>query len=256
MEKKGIIFNIQKFSINDGPGIRTTVFFKGCPLQCRWCSNPESQNRFMDITDSMDDLTYKGRENTIEEVMKVVRQDIDFYRESGGGITLSGGEPLWQAEFAIELAKTARSEGIHVASETTGMAPKETFEEFIGNLDMLLMDFKHADSNKHMEFTGVPNEIIIDNFKIAFKSGIDIAVRIPVIPGFNNDMESGKLMANKLVSLGAKTVHLLPFHQFGESKYEKLGVEYPYSGFKQMHPEQLESYYNVYKEAGLDVFFK
>ena len=139
----GLIFNIQKFSINDGPGIRSTIFFAGCPLSCRWCSNPESQNRNRDAALACGDPKLTGKAWTIEEVLGEVEKDRCFYEESGGGITLSGGEVLQQHDFATALLKEAHKRGLHCAAETTGFAAHEVFSEFIQNIDLLLFDMKH-----------------------------------------------------------------------------------------------------------------
>lgn len=149
MPVTGRLINIQKFSINDGPGIRTTVFFKGCPLSCQWCSNPESQNRNAEIAAAMTDETYRGREATVEEVMAEVRKDLPFYEESGGGMTLSGGEALQQMDFAVALIEAAHAEGIHVAVETTGFVAPERFARFAPLPDLYLFDFKHSDREAH-----------------------------------------------------------------------------------------------------------
>lgn len=168
---KGKIFNIQKFSINDGEGIRTTVFFKGCPLRCKWCANPESQNRYMAISDAMENPLYSGREYTAQQVMDVVLQDKLFYEESHGGMTLSGGEPLQQADFAMELADLAHQNGIHVAAETTGFAPPAVFQRFMAHVDLFLMDVKHFDREAHKEGTGVYNDLILENLATLAASG-------------------------------------------------------------------------------------
>ena len=223
----GRILNIQKFSINDGPGIRTTVFFKGCPLRCRWCSNPESQNRYAPITDKMEEAAYAGRCYTVEEVMQVVRQDKPFYAHSGGGVTFSGGDVLQQAEFASLLADSAHMEGIHVAAETEGYTAPERFRIFLEHIDLLLYDFKHADREAHFRGTGVYNDLIIENLRYAVMTGKNVIARIPVIPRFNASLSAAEEMAKTLSEIGIREVHLLPFHQMGESKYEKLGIEYP-----------------------------
>ncbi len=256
MKTQGRIFNIQKFSINDGPGIRTTVFFKGCPLQCKWCSNPESQNRYDKLTRDMTDSKYSGKLYTVSQVMDIVLQDLPFYKESGGGMTISGGEPLCQMEFARELADTARANNIHVAMETTGYAEGDKFLEFTEHIDLLLFDFKHIDSDVHKRYTGVDNKIIMKNLFDAIKSGREVAVRIPVIPGFNDSVETAGEMADKLMKIGAKTVHLLPFHQFGESKYDMLGVKYEYTGLKQLYKEDLLDYKREFDLRGLECSFK
>ena len=248
----GRIFNIQKFSINDGPGIRTTVFFRGCPLSCGWCANPESQDRNAGTADRTGNGAYTGREYTVDEVMAVVRQDIDFYIESGGGMTLSGGEPLRQPDFARALIEAAHAEGIHCAVETTGFAAPERFREFMPLPDLFLYDFKHYDRELHREGTGVYNDVIIENLRALTAAGRPVIARVPVIPRFNLGMSHAKNMAAALVGAGVKKAHLLPFHQLGEKKYEELGIDYRWKGVKQLHPEMLENYLKVFTDAGLD----
>ena len=256
MEIRGKIFNLQKFSINDGPGIRTTVFFKGCPLQCRWCSNPESQNRNAAIADAMENPLYRGREYTVEEVMAVVRQDVDFYIESNGGMTLSGGEVLQQPDFAEALIDAAHAEDIHVAVETTGFIAPERFRAFLPHPDLFLYDFKHYDRELHRDGTGVYNDIILENLRSVVASGKPVVARIPVIPRFNVGIRHARGLAAARTDIGVREVHLLPFHQFGEKKYEELGIEYAWKGVRQLFPEALEKYRQVFLDAGLDCSFK
>jgi len=171
-------------------------------------------------------------------------------------MTLSGGEVLQQAEFAMALADAAHAEGIHVAAETTGFASPERFDAFMEHIDLLLFDFKHCDAEKHQEQTGVSNGPILRNLQAAVAAGKQVIARIPVIPKFNSSLSSAEAMASKLEELGVREVHLLPFHQFGEKKYEQLGVAYEMSGVKQLHPEVLENYRKVYLDHGLDCSFK
>lgn len=256
MDLRGRIFNIQKFSINDGPGIRTTVFFKGCPMRCKWCANPESQNRNAAMADAMENPLYCGKEYTVEEVMAVIRQDIDFYIESGGGMTLSGGEVLQQMEFATALIDAARMEGIHAAVETTGCVAPERFKTFLSHPDLFLYDFKHYDREAHYSGTGVYNDVIVENLKSVVEAGKPVIARIPVIPRFNAGLWHAKGLAEALAQIGIHEVHLLPFHQFGEKKYEEMGIEYEWKGVKQLHSEALENYRQVFLDAGLDCSFK
>lgn len=256
MALTGNLFNIQKFSINDGPGIRTTVFFKGCPLRCGWCANPESQNRNAARAASMADEAYRGRAYTVAEVMAVAMQDADFYAESGGGITLSGGEVLHQMDFAKALIDAAHAEGIHVAVETTGFAPPERFRSFLPYPDLFLYDFKHYDREIHREHTGVDNDIILENLRAVVHAQRPVIARIPVIPRFNVGIRHARALAGALSQIGVCEVHLLPFHQFGESKYEALGIDYAWKGVPQLRPEALENYRRVFLDAGLDCSFK
>ena len=297
--EKGITFNIQKFSIHDGPGIRTTVFFKGCPLRCEWCSNPESQIKNVQILHDQSKcsyclscvaacpngaithednkiiinedkcvgcltcvnscpnraLSYEGDYQTIEEIVDICMQDIDFYEESGGGVTISGGEGMSQPEFLKRLIAELKKNSVHVAIETTGYVKKETFEELARELDLLLFDVKHYDREKHYNGTKVYNDLIVENLKWAIDNGIEVLPRIPVIPDFNDSLEDAEGLAELLVEVGAKKVQLLPFHQFGEKKYELLNRNYKYKNKKALYPEDLEEYQKIFLDKGLNCFF-
>lgn len=297
--EKGITFNIQKFSIHDGPGIRTTVFFKGCPLRCEWCSNPESQIKNIQILHDQSKcshclycvvacpngaithednkiiinedkcvgcltcvnscpnraLSYEGDYQTIEEIVDICMQDIDFYEESGGGVTISGGEGMSQPDFLKKLIAELKKNSVHVAIETTGYVKKETFEELAKELDLLLFDVKHYDREKHYNGTKVYNDLIVENLKWAIDSGIEVLPRIPVIPDFNDSLEDAEGLAKLLVEVGAKKVQLLPFHQFGEKKYELLNRNYKYKNKKALYPEDLEEYQKIFLDKGLNCFF-
>jgi pyruvate formate lyase activating enzyme len=266
MTPKGLLFNIQKFSLHDGPGIRTVVFFQGCPLSCYWCSNPESQTADpsgrggADARNSMD----ATREYDLEETLAICLQDRPFYDDEStqqtspgtrGGVTLSGGEVLAQPEFAAALLRVLKSEGIHTAIETSGYAPPDVFREVTAAADLLLFDIKHYDDRRHAEGTGVHHKLILDNLKSALTAGKAILPRIPVIPGFNNAPEDAQGFARLLTSLGCKNVQLLPFHQFGEKKYETLQIPYALRGVPQLHPEDLEAYRKIFLDTGIDCFF-
>lgn len=297
--EKGITFNIQKFSIHDGPGIRTTVFFKGCPLRCEWCSNPESQIKNVQILHDQSKcsyclscvaacpngaithednkiiinedkcvgcltcvnscpnraLSYEGDYQTIEEIVDICMQDIDFYEESGGGVTISGGEGMSQPEFLKKLIAELKKNSVHVAIETTGYVKNETFEALARELDLLLFDVKHYDREKHYNGTKVYNDLIVENLKWAIDNGIEVLPRIPVIPDFNDSLEDAEGLAKLLVEVGAKKVQLLPFHQFGEKKYELLNRNYKYKNKKALYPEDLEEYRKIFLDKGLNCFF-
>lgn len=245
---RGEIFNIQKFSIQDGPGIRTTVFFRGCPLRCKWCANPESQDRYRGLSAE----EFSAREADVDEVLRIVLQDKPFYEESGGGMTMSGGEPLRQADFAEALAKAAHESGVHVAMETTGFAAPEDFERVAAQVDLLLFDVKHYDPEKHREGTGVDCERIHANLRSAQAAGKEIVARIPVIPGFNARLTDAAGLAELIAGVGIGRVDLLPFHQLGEHKYEKLGVDYAMAGMRPLPPEALGKYREEFLRRGLD----
>lgn len=256
MEKEGLIFNIQKFSIHDGPGIRTTVFFKACPLRCKWCANPESQNAKpqLMLDSNTKEQKLDSKYQTAKEVFDICMQDTDFYKESGGGVTFSGGEAMLQPDFALELLEMLKKENIHVAIETTGFVNTDVFQKLAPKFDLLLFDFKHYDSDKHFEGTGVHNEKIIENLKWTIDQKINVLVRIPVIPGFNYSLEDAKGMADKLSEIGVKDVQLLPFHQMGERKYEFLNRDYELKDLKALHKEELIPYQQVLIDKGLNCF--
>jgi len=266
---KGVIFNIQTYSIHDGPGIRTTVFLKGCPLRCLWCQNPESQvlqpeiffdsekctgcgkcvqacpNGAIEICEGRSSTNRElcqgtgkctevcpnearnliGRYVTAGEVFKEVAADSIFYQRSGGGVTLSGGEPLAQPQFAINLLKLCKDGGIHTAIDTCGYARWETVKQVLEHVDLVLYDFKHMDPVEHEKYTGVSNDLILDNVKkIHHDLSIPIIARIPIIPGYNDSVENIEATARFITTeLGdAISVHLLPYHKLGESKYDSL----------------------------------
>ena len=186
----GRIFDIQRFSIHDGPGIRTIVFLKGCPLRCRWCCNPESQSREIETMIVHGKPKTMGKDVTVKEIMEIVERDRPYYNRSGGGLTLSGGESLLQPDFATALLRAAKERGINTAMESTGFAKFETIERYLPYLDTYLMDLKHTNSAKHKEFTGVPNDLIMKNaMKIAESGMTNLVIRVPVIPGFNDRVD-------------------------------------------------------------------
>ncbi|HHU04952.1 MAG TPA: glycyl-radical enzyme activating protein [Clostridiales bacterium] len=269
---KGKIFNIQGYSIHDGPGIRTTVFFLGCPLRCLWCQNPESVTlepklffiaekcigcgrcvaacpkgaiTIVDgkaVTDRSkctvcgecvkvcptDAREIVGETKTAGEVVKRVRQDELFYKTSGGGVTLSGGEVLMQPEFAYAILKLCKDAGLHTAIETCGFAKWEVFSKILEYTDLVLYDFKHMDSAKHKEGTGVGNELILENaIKVYHEAKKPMAARVPTITGYNDSKENMDALARFIVeNLGKDVkVHLLPYHHLGESKTERMEQE-------------------------------
>lgn len=227
METKLILFNIQKFSLHDGPGIRTAVFFSGCPLRCKWCSNPESQQMGYRSSDASVPSAYT---TTIRKAMSEVCRDKAFYEKSGGGLTLTGGEVLMQAKGAMEFLRAAFEEGIHRCVETCCFAPKHIFQKLIEQVDLLLPDLKHHDSRQHHLGTGADLKPILDNLCILKASGVPHRLRIPVIPGYNDSIRDAHAFGILIESLGIQSVDLLPFHPYGERKYELMGLDYPYKG--------------------------
>ena len=269
---QGTIFDIQTYSLHDGPGIRTTVFLKGCPLACIWCQNPESQKHQPEVMLNLERCTgcgqcvpacpnqairvENGRSHTkrnlcigcgkcadtcpneariltgrvwsAEEVFDVVKKDDMFYRRSGGGVTLSGGEPLAQAEFSTAILSLCKRAGIHTAIETAGMARWETLEKVLDYVDLVLYDLKHMDSGSHQKYTSVPNDLILGNLK-RIRSGysIPIAARIPIVPGYSADLGNIEATARFITrEMGLETkVNILAYHRLGETKYGRLERE-------------------------------
>ncbi len=246
---KANIFNIQKFSLHDGPGIRTVIFFKGCPLHCQWCANPESLVLHVPKTA----LEYKEKSMSIEEIMEEIMKDWDFYEESGGGVTLSGGEVLMQSDFAAKLLAQCRQNRLHTAIETSGYASPKIFQKVTAYADLLLFDMKHYDEKKHLHYTGVSNQPILQNMKCAVSSHKKIIARIPVIPCVNNSLEDASAFCSLLNKIGIHEVNLLPFHQFGQNKYEKLHLDYSFKDQKALHPEDLIEYTEIFRSNGFHV---
>jgi len=292
-EIEGVIFNIQRFSVHDGPGIRTVVFIKGCSLRCIWCSNPESltshqqlgvypqrcigvdkcgmclkvasdpsvftvsDNRVSALTAShhedylacadvcpTDALKAWGEKTTVGAVMKEVLADRDFYRESGGGMTLSGGEALIQKVFAAELLKAARAEGLNTCVETALNYNAEVLDAALPYIDLALCDLKHMDNAAHKRFTGVPNERILVNLRRVVESGTPVVIRIPVVPEHNGTEENLRETARFVAEdLGGRVrqIQLLPFRKLGEDKYASLGMTYPMADFQTPEREVWEA---------------
>lgn len=294
MDVKGKIYNIMKYSIHDGPGIRTTVFLKGCPLQCWWCHNPESQemeeelilfpNRCIccgacintcrqDAIKKVDEriITNRsmcnncglcveecytnareiaGRSVTVDEVISEILKDKDFYQQSGGGVTISGGEPLMQMEFLIPLLERLRELGIHRAIDTCGYVSKEKLQRVIELTDLFLYDLKFMDSERHEKYTGVPNDLILENVKLLSSLDKDIIIRIPIIPGVNDDKEDILAFSKFINDLPkVKGVNLLPYHKIGKEKYHRLGKVYKMTNLQEPTHELMSRVYEMLKNC-------
>ena len=253
---KATIFDIERNSYVDGPGIRTTVFFKGCNLKCRWCHNPESQSptpQMMFYKDKCKgcgkckgfcpnhlescDLCGKctvycpvdarrvcGRTYTIDEVFEEVIKDKAFYENSGGGVPFSGGEGMLQIDFLLEILKKCKENGIHTAVDTAGHIPFESFKKILPYTDLFLYDIKIFDTQKHKQYVGVGNELILENLKKLFKANAKIWIRIPIIPDVNDSIEEMQLIRDFLDKNGKpEKIELLPYHAMGENKYSAIG---------------------------------
>ena len=289
MNDKGIVFNIQRFTTHDGPGIRTTVFLKGCPLTCHWCSNPESQygkpqlmirdikcsgcgacitacpeqairfskngtrqiswescNHCFDCVDAClyQALTAVGQYMSVNEVIEIIEKDSVFYRNSNGGVTFSGGEVLTQPHFLEKLLTKLKSKDIHTCIDTTGFAPEHMIKKVLPHTDLVMFDIKHLDNEKHKQGTGVENSLILKNLK--YITGIvPTWIRIPLIPGYNDDVEHISKVAALASGLGVEKVSLLPYHEGGISKADQIGMHYHKKALKPQSNEHLNLLENI-----------
>ena len=255
LKTTGRIFDVQRYSIHDGPGIRTILFLKGCILRCRWCCNPESQEFAIQKMIVQGEEKIIGRDVTVEEMLQVVEKDRAYYYRSGGGMTLSGGECLCQPEFARDLLHGAKERGIHTAIESMAGMPWENIQMVLPYLDLYLMDIKHTNPEKHKAFTGRSNERMLENARKTALSGMTrLVIRVPVIPGFNDTVEEIQGIARFAATLpGVDKIHLLPYHRLGQDKYTGLGREYLLDGVLPPSAEHMETLKKaVHAVCGLD----
>lgn len=302
MEQQGIVFNIQRFTIHDGPGIRTEFFLKGCPLRCDWCSNPESWMTYIqpgvykskcisfnkcgmcaDVCPNQalnfyrsklvlidrdkcanclachnecpsDAIKQWGKKMSVEECMVEIRKDVGYYERSGGGVTVSGGEPLLQSDFVAELFKACKKEGIHTCCESSFYTEWANIEKILPYTDLIISDIKHMDTEVHKQYTAVHNEKILENLKrLTKETDKELILRIPVIPKVNDNMENMEATADFILEqLGGKvrTLQLLSFMRMGEEKYTSLGMPYKMQGLRmnrkafQKKVEKFAEYFN------------
>jgi pyruvate formate lyase activating enzyme len=295
--KKGLIFNLQRFSIHDGPGIRTTVFMKGCPLKCLWCANPESQDFFPNLmvrdincrgcgacvaacvegaiwmnkegrrridwnrctqcllcVDACiyGSLNICGRYVGVEEVLEEVLKDSAFYNNSGGGMTVSGGEALSQTSFVARLLNAAGREGLHTTIDTSGYVPWKEMKDVLRFADLVLFDIKHLDSQEHEKTTGVDNRQILDNLRrVAGEK--EVWLRVPLIAGFNDSHEHMDHIAVLGREIGAKKISLLPYHEGGKSKSEQMGRSYGFPQAMAPDDEHIEYLKRLIEKRGIGV---
>ncbi len=251
---KGMVFDIRSFSVHDGPGIRLTVFLKGCPLHCWWCHNPESRSpepekakRVLRMGESCFETTETiGRHMKASEIVGRALADKPFFDESGGGITLSGGEPLMQPEFAAEIMALCKQAGIHTALDTSGYAPLKSVEAISPFTDLYLFDMKVMDAQLHLQFTGKTNQIIIENLKWLSKQNKNIHIRLPLIPEITDTAANLKAIKQLLQSLGnIQRLDLLPGHDLGREKLKRLGLKQPAA----------KAAYNRHKAEEIKLFF-
>lgn len=311
----GVVTNIQKFAANDGPGIRTTVFLKGCLLNCKWCHNPEGVRHFPEVyhfwpncincgrcrnvcpADAMteirkepmypdqqgwkgkigskmisinkekclncfqcvdacefDALVVSGKFMNVKDVIDEVEKDVAFYTQSGGGLTISGGEPTAQKDFTLGLLKEAHKRGINTALDTSGYQSWEILEPMLDYTDYVLYDLKHMDRIKHIGFTGVPNDLIHENLeKLIKRTDVTTYIRLPLLPGVNDSKENITATGEYIQSLDLKTVYLLPAHPFAGQSYRLVGIDYPYPIGESYPEEKANIAKEILESFGLDV---
>lgn len=293
---KGTIINIQRFAIHDGPGIRTTVFMKGCPLHCWWCHNPESQsfkpeyaydplkcivcgdcvlscseqaNHFEDrLVHNYENcslcgdcagncptnaIEIIGRELSVQSVMETIEKDRIFFEESGGGVTITGGEPLSQPEFTLSLLKELKRNEIHTALDTTGFAEDHIIDSVVPFTDLFLFDLKHMDDRAHQILTGVSNKKILDHLRRLSGRDNDIWIRFPVIPGYNTEMENIEAMGRFMLENGLHEIFLLPYHNISSDKYRKIGKVFEHPEVEPPEEKTLEYIKGFLERLGLHV---
>jgi pyruvate formate lyase activating enzyme len=292
----GLIFNIQRFSLHDGPGIRSTVFMKGCPLHCKWCSNPESINAYPEIMTYdtkcircercvqvcpkeaitiVEDMRKIDRSNcdlcmecvkactsgaieevgkymSVDEVVEEVTKDLLFYKNSGGGVTLSGGEPLIQWGFAVEILRRCREQGIHTALDTSGHTDWGIMEQILEYVDLVLFDIKHMNPGKHKEGTGVDNALILDN-AVRTAGKVRTWIRVPVITGYNDSESNIRELAEFITKMPIEKVSLLPYHSWGEQKYQRLGKRYHFKNTPSPTDEEIQRLKEIMESYQINV---
>ncbi len=292
----GVIFNIQRYSVNDGPGIRTIVFFKGCPMRCAWCENPESITFKPQISfhqkkciycgicqkrctksvinidqpyrfdwnkcDSCGDCTVEcpaeaieliGRYMTVDDIMKEIRKDDAFYKKSRGGVTISGGEATSQFAFLNKLLKALKANRYHIVLETNGLLEWEKMEKILPEIDIVYLDIKGVDPERHRQNTAVGNSLILQNAKNLSYTHHKVIFRIPIIPGLNDSLEDIRQLDNILSSVHAKEVHLLPYHNLGEDKIQTLQTAQARLGIASMKPSELYDIVKILQHSGRNI---
>ncbi len=297
---EGLIFDIQRYAVHDGPGIRTLIFLKGCPLRCKWCQNPESWKKTEDIifleekcigckkcltACEHDAIQFKkasrinrekcvvpncslscvkncvaqaiqliGKKMPINEILNIVKKDALYYENSGGGITISGGEPFYQPEFLADFLKKCKDEKIHAVIETCGHAKWDYFEKILPNVDLLYYDIKLLNSDEHEKYTGVTNDVILSNLKKLVKNKFkNIVIRVPIVSNINDNMNFFSKLAELMKKLALLEIHILPYHRLAEKKYERLGMNYELKNIPLTEKKKIQEFKLFLESKGLIV---
>jgi pyruvate formate lyase activating enzyme len=263
MSETGYIFDIKKYSINDGPGIRTTVFLKGCPLNCIWCHNPESHNMQPEMIEMSKRWTIYshsespdkiGRIASASEIFTEIKKDILFYKESDGGVTFSGGEPMMQTGFLKLLLQMCKEENISTAVDTSGYTEINNFELIYDLTDIFLFDLKVVNEEEHLKYTGLSNSLILSNLKALTDKGDKVIIRVPVIPGINDSEENISEIINLISSLKQlRQINLLPFHNSAAAKYKRINKPYRLNGIETPSAGYMDSLKQKFEAAGSTV---
>jgi pyruvate formate lyase activating enzyme len=262
-QMNGIIFDLKRFAVHDGPGIRTTVFLKGCPLACSWCHNPEGISACMEKmpktirigTLEFTEEEQVGRDTDDRKLMEELLKDRIFWEESGGGVTFSGGEPLMQFDFLKSLLQACRKESIHTAVDTSGFVPTNVWQDMLPWADLYLFDLKIMDEKRHQQFTGVSNKLILQNLILLSKRDIPYRIRIPLIPDVtatNNNLQQVLQLLGTLDS-PPQGVDLLPFHRTAQHKYERLGRGNLFYDMRLLSENELTAAKDLFTEHGYSV---
>ncbi len=263
----GVIFDIKKYAIHDGPGIRTTIFFKGCPLRCWWCHNPEGQKFEPEIINEQNTTTLItskkeiiGREVSVGEVMAEIKKDQLFYDESGGGVTFSGGEPLTQPDFLNELIDACWEQDIKTTLDTCGYAPWKTLERIKDKIHLILYDIKIINDKEHQKYTGVSNKLILSNFEKLMEEGKNIIIRFPVISGITDTEENIDQLEELFIKwlqkskkIEKREINLLPYHDIAKGKYQKLSLPNRLVNLKPPSAERLSQLTERFRSIGFKV---
>jgi pyruvate formate lyase activating enzyme len=261
---KGIIFNVKRYAIHDGPGIRVAFFMKGCPLSCWWCHNPEGISPEPEEVIQTNKVGGKefsrksivGKPYKVEDILSVLDRERVFLEKSGGGVTFSGGEPLMQHQFLLEALKACKEAGYHTAVDTSGHCPAARLRKIIPYTDLFLYDIKHPDALKHEFYTGVSNKLILNNLRLLLSNRKDVMIRIPVVPGINDNEEyiSGFMrIIKENKSENIKMINLLPYHRIGSSKYRKFNRTYRMEEYKQPSESRMKELSELFGLTGIRV---